>query len=189
MERTFVMIKPDGVRRGLVGRIISRLEDVGLKLVGLKILRADKELVREHYPDDPGWLKAVGEKTLMTYKEYGMDPLKQIGTDDPVQIGRWVREKLVEFITSGPVVAMVWEGNHAIEVVRKLVGNTVPLFAGPGTIRGDFSADSPDLANREGRPVYNLVHASGDPEEAEREVRLWFRDEELLEGGRDGGGG
>lgn len=179
MERTFVMIKPDGVRRGLVGRIISRFEDVGLKLVGIKILRPDEDLVRKHYPDNPEWLRTVGEKTLGTYREYEMDPLRQMGTDDPLEIGRWVRERLVEFITSGPVVAMVWEGNHAVEVVRKLVGSTIPLFAQPGTIRGDFSVDSPDLANREGRPVYNLIHASGDIEEAEREVGLWFRDEEL----------
>lgn len=176
MEETLVMIKPDGVQRRLVGRILSRFEDVGLTIRAMRWMVASRDLVARHYPDSEEWLRTVGEKTLMSYREYDLDPLSAMGTADPLEIGRKVKAWLVDFITSGPVVVMVLGGNHAVQIVRKLVGNTIPAFADPGTIRGDFAMDSPDWANAEQRPVENLVHASGSVEEAEAEIALWFPD-------------
>jgi nucleoside-diphosphate kinase len=177
IERTFVLIKPEGVQRKMVGKIISRFEEVGLELEAVKLVRASKELMERHYPSDDDWLRTVGGKTRNAYAEYGLDPTKEFGTDDALAIGREIKRWLVDYMTSGPVVAMILKGNRAVRGVRKLAGNTVPLFAEPGTIRGDFSTDSPDLANPERRPVYNLVHASGTVEEAEFEIALWFADE------------
>jgi nucleoside-diphosphate kinase len=179
MEQTFVMVKPDGVKRGLVGQILSRFERCGLKLVGLKMIHPTKTRVEKHYPSTEKWFTIVGEKTLNSYAELGLDPKEHLGTDSAVEIGKTVKKWLVDFISSGPVVCMVWEGNHAIQNVRRIVGNTLPIKAQPGTIRGDFTIDSPDLANIKHRPIRNIVHASGDPEEAAHEISLWFTNEEL----------
>ena len=181
MERTFVMIKPDGVKRALVGQIIARFERAGLKLVGLKMVHPTKEMVEKHYPSTENWFTTVGEKTLGAYQELGMNPEEHLGTSSALEIGKIVKGWLVEFISSGPVVCMVWEGNHAILNVRRLVGNTLPIKAAPGTIRGDFTCDSPDLANVKHRPIRNIVHASGDAGEAQHEISLWFTDTELYD--------
>jgi nucleoside-diphosphate kinase len=173
------MIKPDGVQRGLVGEIISRFERAGLKLVGLKMVHPTRESVKSHYPSTDSWFTIVGEKTLNSYAEFGLDPMKDLGTTSALEIGKVVKGWLMDFISSGPVILMVWEGNHAIQNVRRLVGNTLPIYANPGTIRGDFACDSPDLANEKLRPIRNLIHASGDSEEAQHEISLWFRKEEL----------
>ncbi len=180
MERSLVLIKPDGVKRGIAGDIIHRFEKVGFKIVGMKMVWVDKELVDKHYPDDRiEFLKGMGEKTLKTYKEFGKDAKKELGTDDPLEIGKMVNQWNKEFITEGPVIALVLEGNHAVDNVRRLVGATLPTFAAPGTIRGDYSVDSPVLANMKKRAVKNLIHASGNPEEASLEINLWFKPEEL----------
>jgi nucleoside-diphosphate kinase len=179
MEKTFVMIKPDGVQRGLTGQVIARFERAGLKLVGLKMVHPTKKQVETHYPSTDRWFTIVGEKTLTSYRELGRDPKKDLGTDQALEIGKIVKGWLVEFISSSPVVCMVWEGNHAIQNVRRLVGNTLPIKANPGTIRGDFTCDSPDLANVKKRPIRNIVHASGDSEEARHEISLWFTPEEI----------
>ncbi len=178
-ERTLVVIKPDGVQRGLVGEILARFERAGLKVVALKMLRAPRQLLERHYPDDDEFLRTVGGKTKEAFEAYGLDVRERMGTDDPREVGAQIRGWLVDFMASGPVVAAVVEGVHAVSAVRKLVGKTLPVFAEPGTIRGDFSTDSPTLANLECRPVRNLVHASGTVEEAEFEVRLWFEEEEI----------
>jgi len=178
-ERTLVVIKPDAVKRGLIGEIISRFEKAGLKIVALKLVQPTKEHYNLHYPDSKEWLRKVGEKTLATYKEYGIDPKKELGTTDKVKIGKMVKKWTVEFMSSGPVVAMIVEGPHAVENVRMIVGPTLPYKAPPGTIRGDFSGDSPALANAAKRAVKNLIHASGDKEEAQREIQLWFAPEEI----------
>ncbi len=179
MEKTFVMIKPDGVKRGLIGEVIARFERAGLKLVGLKMVHPTKEMVEKHYPSTEKWFTTVGEKTLSSYKEMGLDPKEHLGTDSALEIGKIVKGWLLDFISSSPVVCMVWEGNHAIQNVRRLVGNTLPIKANPGTIRGDFTCDSPDLANTKHRPIRNIVHASGDPEEAGHEISLWFTQKEI----------
>jgi nucleoside-diphosphate kinase len=174
MERTLVLIKPDAFKRGLVGEIISRFERVGLKLEGMKILNATIEIVEKHYPDDKNWIRSVGKKTIDTYEKYNLNIIEDLGTNDALKIGKLVRKWLIQHLTSGPVLVLILSGNHAVEIVRKIVGNTVPLFAELGTIRGDFSIDSPDLSARERRVLQNLVHASETVEKAKREISLWF---------------
>lgn len=180
MERSLVLIKPDGVKRGLIGEVLSRFEKAGLKIVAMKMVWVGKELLSKHYPDDRiEFLKGMGEKTLKTYKEYGKDPMKLLGTDDSLEIGKMINVWNMEALSAGPVVAMILEGNHAIDNVRRLVGATLPVFATPGTIRGDFSVDSPALANEKKRAVKNLIHASGTIEEGIYEAALWFTPEEI----------
>lgn len=178
-EKTLVLIKPDGVKRGLIGEIISRIEQRGLKIIALKMIWATPEQIDNHYPKDPNWIKRLGEKTLATYEKFGYDPLEELGTNDPFKIGLEVRKWLIDFMTSGPIVKMVVEGVHAIEMVRKLVGHSIPALAEMGTIRGDFSVDSATLANREKRAIHNIVHASETPEEAQHEIDFWFSPEEI----------
>ncbi len=173
------MIKPDGVKRGLIGEIIRRIERTGLKVVALKMVWPTKEQAMKFYPSDEGWLRSVAEKSLSVYRQLGIDPARDFGTDDPVAIGRRIKEWLADFLASGPCVAMVVEGNRAIYVVRKIVGATRPFDAEPGTIRGDFSTDSPELANLLKRPLRNLVHASDSPETAEFEINFWFSKDEI----------
>jgi len=180
-ERTLVFLKPDGVQRGLVGEVVRRFENAGLKLVGMKMLRPNRKLLDRHYPNDSGFLTTIGGKTKDAFATYGMDVKRETGTDDPLEIGRQVRGWLIDYVSSGPVAAFVLEGIHAITAVRKLVGDTLPYRAAPGTIRGDFSIDSPTVANLMKRPVRNLIHASGSVEEAALEIPLWFNERELYE--------
>jgi len=180
MEQTFVAIKPDGIQRGLTSEILTRFERAGLKIVALKMVQVSKELAEKHYPADREELiVGMGNKTLEGYKALEIDAKKELGTDDAREIGELVRSWLAEYITSGPVVAMVLESPHAIELVRKLVGNTMPLSASPGTIRGDYSYDSAYLGNTRKRPVKNLIHASGNKAEADYEIPLWFTQQEI----------
>ena len=178
-ERTFLMVKPDGVRRGLVGDIISRLEQRGLKIIALKMIRPSREQIDGHYPKDHHWITRLGEKTMGAYQKYGRDAIKDPGTDKPEEIGPRVREWILNFMTSGPAVKAIIEGVHAVDMVRKLCGHTIPSVAEMGTIRGDYSVDSPALANAEKRALYNLVHASETQEEAEHEIKYWFGPEDI----------
>lgn len=175
-EKTVVIIKPDGVKRGLVGEIIRRFEQRGLKIVALEMIRASREEMDRHYPKDREWITNLGRNTQRSYQEYKIPSTltDDYGTEDPFEIGTMVREWLIGFMTSGPLVKMVVSGLHAIPMVRKIVGPTIPSFAEMGTIRGDFSVDSPALANAERRAVHNLAHASGTPEEARHELAVWF---------------
>ena len=152
LERTLVIIKPDGVQRGLVGPIIQRFENVGLKIIGMKMRWADKNQALEHYTDDLAQRR-----------------------------GQYVRDIMVDFIKSGPVVAFVIEGVDAIENVRKIIGSTEPKSALPGTIRGDFSHVAFKYADAKGKAVMNLIHASSDPADADREVLVWFNEDELFD--------
>ncbi len=179
MEQTVVLIKPDGVKRGIVGEIISRFERMGLKIAAMKMIWVEKDLVAKHYSDKEDYLRLVGEKTLKSYAQYGKDAKEELGTEDPLEIGKMVRKWNMDFISSGPVVALLLEGIHAVDNVRMAVGNTLPVFANPGTIRGDYSIDSPVLANTQKRTVRNIVHASGNQEEAEFEKKLWFKENEI----------
>ncbi|MBT4539297.1 nucleoside-diphosphate kinase [Candidatus Woesearchaeota archaeon] len=148
-ERTLVLIKPDGVKRGLIGRILSRFEDAGLKIVGTKMVQIDEDFGQKHYHD-------IAERR-----------------------GEQVLHSLLKFMTSGPVVAMCLEGINAVENVRKMVGGTEPKGALPGTIRGDFAHMSFGHADTQKKAIENLIHASGTVTEAEQEVFLWFNMEEL----------
>lgn len=175
-EKTFLMIKTDGVRKGLIGEVIKRLEQRDLKIVALEMFQATKEQVDGHYPKDPKWIQRLGEKTLATYQKYGYDAKKEVGTTDAAKIGKQVRNWLIDYLTCAPMVRMVVQGIHAVDMVRKIVGETMPYQAQMGTIRGDFSADSPALANKEKRAVMNLVHASETSDEAKHEIDFWFKD-------------
>ncbi len=146
IEQTLILVKPDGVQRGLVGRIIQRFEDVGLKIIGMKQIWVDKKFAKEHY------------KAHVSKKFYpGLEAM----------------------IIEGPVVAFVLEGLHAVELVRKIVGDTEPKSAKPGTIRGDFAHHSYEYTDKKGQAIKNLVHASGNKKEAKDEIKLWFKKEEL----------
>lgn len=150
IERTLILIKPDGVERSLTGKIISRFEDAGLKIVGMKMVWANEKFAKKHYTDDL-------EKRR----------------------GKFVRDSMVKFLTEGPVVAMVLEGVESVEVVRKLVGGTEPKTALPGTIRGDFCHISFMYADKKKMVVKNVIHASGNKEDAKAEIALWFKPEEI----------
>jgi nucleoside-diphosphate kinase len=178
-EKTVLIIKPDGVKRGLVGEIVSRVEKRGLKVIALQMVQASKEQVDGHYPKDKAWIKRLGEKSLNTYKDHGMNPKEELGTDDPAKIGEMVRSWLIDFLTSGPIVKMVVKGIRAVDMIRKIAGPTMPTLAEMGTIRGDFSVDDAAAANRDKRAVHNIIHASETPEEAEHEIRFWFAPEEV----------
>ena len=178
-ERTVMLIKPDGVKRGLIGECIRRVEQRGLKVIALKMVMAPEEQARKHYPGTDQWLEGMGNKTLETYAKYNKDPLKELGTADALQIGKMIYTWNVELFMSGPVVAILISGIHAIDMVRKIVGKTIPAFAEMGTIRGDYSVDSPALANERKRAMRNIVHASGDMVEASHEVSHWFTPQEI----------
>ncbi len=150
IERTLVLVKPDGVKRSLAGEIISRFEKVGLKIIGMKMAWIDKEFAKKHYGEDIA-------------KKHGVE----------------VRERLLNYISEGPVIAMVLEGVDAVNVVRKIVGSTYPNEAPAGTIRGDYAHISKVYANTKEIHVKNLIHASGTKEEAKVEVNLWFKNNEL----------
>ena len=179
-ERTYCMIKPDGVMRGVVGDIIHRFEKVGLKIVAIKMLVPTEEQVRAHYPmSDEAWVHRLGEKSVSGFDNLEVTPLDVFGTDDKDELGRGVVEGSTRYMTSGPVVAMVIEGIQAIDMVRKLCGSTLPFKADVGTIRGDYSVDSPSVANAEQRAIHNLIHASENAKEAKTEIDLWFKGESI----------
>jgi nucleoside-diphosphate kinase len=175
-ERTLVLIKPDGVQRSLIGEIIKRYEQSGLKLTALKFVVPAPELVKRHYLIDPEWRMKTGIKTIESYKKKGKTP----PSEDPLKITEIVLKNLLKYLTSGPVVAMVWQGMNAVGIIRKITGGTEPLTSDVGTIRGDLTIDSYEVADVDGRAVRNLIHTSGSPEEAEKEIAVWFKPEELL---------
>jgi len=180
-EHTLLILKPDAVKRGLAGEIVSRIEARGLKIIALRMFWAKQNQVDGHYPQDEKWIRRLGGKTLKNYEEYNLDPKKELGSDDAFEVGKMVRGWLIDYLTSGPMVKMVIEGIHAINMVRKIVGPTMPADADMGTIRGDFSVDDATAANRDKRSVRNLVHASETLEEAEHEINFWFAPEEIFD--------
>lgn len=175
-EKTLVIIKPDAIQRSLMGEIISRYEKVGLKLIAMKMMVPSAKLIEEHYTLDPAWRKVTGEKTIKGYTDKGLEPPLK----DPLEITKLLLEKLIKYMTAGPVIAMVWEGAHAVAIVRKLTGGTEPLTSDVGTIRGDFVLDSYAMTDKDKRSVRNLVHASGSVKEAQDEIKHWFKPEELI---------
>ena len=165
LQQTLVIIKPDGVDRNLTGKIISYYEEAGLRVVKLKMMQADRDLIMKHYEENEDYMRAIGQKSLDAGNK----------VDDILEYGRMIVQSLRDYMTSGPVVPMVLEGEgEAIALVRKVTGFTDPTQADKGTIRGDLGNDSIAKANGEGRPTKNLIHASGNVEEAEKEIALWF---------------
>ncbi len=179
-ERTFCMIKPDGVMRGVIGDIISRIERAGLKIVAMKMITPTEEQVRKHYPvTDEVWVTRLGDKSLSSFENLDVSAEEILGTTNNLEIGKEVVENLVSFMTSGPVICMVVEGVQAVAMVRKLAGATLPFMAEVGTIRGDYSVDSPAVANAQHRSIHNLFHASETLEEVEQEINVWFKGETI----------
>ena len=176
VEKTLILAKQDAIHRGLIGEIVRRFEQKGMKLVGMKLTIPTRKVVEQHYPDDDAMWTLTGERTIETWKEKG----KEVA-ETPLEVGKRIREWNVKSLAGHPVIAMAFEGYHAVEVGRKIVGHTEPRQAQPGTIRGDFSVESYDLADYLKRPLINLVHAAGKPHEAEREIKVWFKDDELHE--------
>lgn len=175
MEQTLVLIKPDGVQRGLIGKIISRFEKVGLKIVAMKMVHAEQEDVDKHYALTEEWMMGVFTKAKAKYDAEG----KQFPYADHKAYGGEIKRGLVDFLRSSPIVALVLEGEMAVSLVRKLVGATEPASSPAGTIRGDFSHDTYALSNAQSRPLRNLIHASGNVQEANNEIAIWFTDVEL----------
>lgn len=176
-ERTLVIIKPDGIQRNLIGEIVSRFERTGLKLIAMNMMVPTEELVEKHYTLDPEWLRIAGEKSIKSAKEKGNPVLSEV----PLEVGKMVLNSLKKYLTCGPVITMVWEGVHAVSIVRKLTGSTEPLSSDVGTIRGDFVIDSYQISNHDGRAVRNLIHSSGSVKEANDEIKHWFNEKDLIE--------
>lgn len=164
LQRTLIFIKPDAMERNLADEIIKRYKKVGLKVIRKKKMMAPNDIVEKHYPMDRDYLKSIGEKTIAAGQKV------ESAEDQGRKVVTWLRR----FITSGPIVVLILEGENAIDIARKVTGFTDPSTAEKGTIRGDLGTDNILKANMEGRPVYNLIHASDSLEEAEKEIKLWF---------------
>lgn len=174
-ERTFVILKPDAVQRSLMGEIISRFERAGLKFVAMKMLVPQEQQLLTHYNKDEAWFLKKGNRITDDLKAHNLPVTKE-----PIEYGKEIITTIVKFMTAAPVVAIILEGNQSVAVVTKLVGTTEPSTADVGTIRGDYTLDSYGHSSFENRAVRNLVHCSESPEEAEREIKVWFTDEEIM---------
>ena len=175
MEKSLVLIKPDGVQRGLIGEIIGRFERAGLKLVAMKMVHPSHEDVDRHYALTEEWMLGVYTKAKTKTEANG----EVFAFADHIAYGTEIKRGLVEFLKSSPIVAMVLEGEQAVSLIRKLVGATEPASSLPGTIRGDLSHDTYALSNAQNRPIRNLIHASGNVAEANQEIPVWFSEVEL----------
>jgi nucleoside-diphosphate kinase len=175
VERTLILAKQDAIHRGLVGEIIKRFEQKGMRLAAMKLTVATKDILEKHYTKDEKMQTETGERTIANWKERGVKV-----TETALQVGNRIRQWNMSALKGKPVVAMVFEGFHAVEIGRKIAGHTEPKQALPGTIRGDFSAESYDLADSNKRVMINLVHAAGKPHEAEREIKTWFKESEIV---------
>ncbi|MCL5017569.1 MAG: nucleoside-diphosphate kinase [Patescibacteria group bacterium] len=175
-EKTLVLLKPDAVQRNLIGEIIGRFEKAGLKIVALKFVLPTKDQAYKHYVKNEAEIIALGQRSIEGQKRSGIE----VKTDPKTQ-GQEIVNKLVKFLSSSPVVAMVLQGNQAIAITRKLVGSTEPLQSAVGTIRGDYTVDSYALADSGDRAVRNLVHASSSQFDSEYEIKAWFTKEEVVD--------
>jgi nucleoside-diphosphate kinase len=175
-EQTFVILKPDTIQRSLIGEITNRIERTGLKLVAIKMIKPDEKRLTDHYGKDDTWYLEKGTKRIKFLQDAGkpVDPARA-----PIEFGKDIIRGVIRYMQSSPVVAMVWEGNQAVGVVKKLVGTTDPTSSDVGTIRGDYQLDSYSLSDVEQRGIRNLLHCTDKPEEAQREINIWFTAEEL----------
>lgn len=175
-ERTFVILKPDAIQRGLMGEIIKRFESVGLKMVALKMIMATEQQCWDHYNKDEAWFLKKGANIVKNRQDMGLPVEKEA-----LEYGKDIIRALVKFMTAGPIVPMIFEGNQAMGIVKKIVGGTEPLTSEVGTIRGDYTLDSYELSSYDDRAVRNLIHCSDQVEEAEREIKIWFDEKEILD--------
>ncbi len=177
-EKTLVIIKPDGIQRSLIGEIIKRYEQTGLKLLALKMVIPTEEMATKHYYEVGGdeWLEEVGRKARASYEKRGLESPYKTNMEN----GKAVLQANAKYLSAGPVVAMIWQGNKSVELVRKLTGGTEPLTSDVGTIRSDFTLDSFAMADTDQRSIRNLIHASGTVDEAEQEIKIWFKEDEIV---------
>jgi nucleoside-diphosphate kinase len=177
-EKTLVIIKPDGIQRSLIGEIVKRYERTGLKLLTLKMIIPTEEMATRHYYEVGGdaWINEVGRKAAAAYEKKGTK--SPFATHE--ENGKAILRANAKYLSSGPVIAMIWQGNQAVALVRKITGGTEPLSSDVGTIRGDFTLDSYQMADIDQRSIRNLIHASGTTEEAEMEIKIWFNEEDIL---------
>lgn len=185
IEKTLIILKPDSLKRGLVGKIFQTFENVGLKLLIAKMVRPNAQVIKNHYPGTTEWIEEMGKKTLASFSQSKLDVKKSLGTDHPHKLGQFVYDRLVKYWMEGPIIVSVWEGPHAVEVARKIRGHTIPLLANPGTLHAHFSYDSSPLSSSLDRVVKTFIHTSGNTDEANREIKYWFGDIELKTYQRD----
>ena len=174
-ERTLVLLKPDAVQRSLMGEVIRRIERTGLKFVAFKFLVANRDQLVRHYNKDDAWFLSKGTRVLEDRKAHGLPVEKEA-----IEYGREIIDLIVHFMTAGPILAFVVQGNESVAVVKKLVGATEPKTSDVGTIRGDYTVDSYDHSSVQNRAVRNLVHCSESSSEAEREIAVWFKEDEIV---------
>ncbi len=174
-ERTFVILKPDTIQRGLMGEVISRFEKVGLKMIALKMIMATEQQCWDHYNKDEAWYLKKGANIIKNREDLGM-PIEK----EALEYGKDIIRALAKFMTAGPIVPMIFEGNQAMGIVKKIVGGTEPLTSEVGTIRGDYTLDSYELSSYDDRAVRNLIHCSDQTDEAEREIKIWFDESEII---------
>ncbi len=175
-EQAFVMVKPDGVQRSLIGDIIKRFERTGLKLVALKMILPTEAQCLTHYNKDDTWFLRKGNGIIENRKKMGA-PIEK----EPIEYGKDIITTIVKYMTCGPAVAMIWEGNSAVGVIKKIVGGTEPSTSDVGTIRGDYTIDSYTLCDFDGsRAMRNLIHCTDVPEESAREISIWFSPSEIV---------
>lgn len=175
-ERSLVLLKPDAVQRSLVGEIIKRFEQTGLKISAMKMCVAKEDQLLKHYNKDEAWFLKKGNRIIDDLKSHNMPVEKEA-----IEYGKDIIRTVVHYMTAAPIVAMIIEGNQAVAVVTKIVGSTEPSTSDVGTIRGDYTVDSYGHSSYENRAVRNLVHQSESPEEAEREIALWFTEDEIMQ--------
>src|SRR3990167_3925608 len=171
IERTLIAIKPESIQLGLTGEFITKFENKGLKLIAAKLVVPTKAQIEQHYPDDEAWYISSGTRTYENYKAKGIDPGMT-----PIELAKKTRRLLIEHLSDRPLLAMIWEGANAIAMGRKTAGSTNPVTADIGSIRGDYSLDSYELSDALERSLLTLVHASGSVEEAEHEIKIWFKE-------------
>ncbi len=174
-ERTFVILKPDTVQRSLVGEVIRRFEKTGLKCTAMKMFVPQEEQLIKHYNKSEEWFLKKGTNIVNDLMAQGL-PIDK----EPIEYGKDIIRTVVKYMTAAPVIAMVWEGNQAVAVVTKIVGTTEPATSDVGTLRGDYTIDSYGHASFENRAVRNLVHCSDAVSEAEREIAIWFGEDEIM---------
>lgn len=174
IEQTLIILKPDVIQRGLVGEIFEFFEKTGLKLMAAKMVKPDLEVIKHHYPGTKEWIMGMGNKTLSSFKETGGDVMKEFGTEDPEQLGQHIYDRLLKYWQEGPVIVSVWEGPHAVGLVRKLRGHTIPYLAEVGSLHSQYLFDSSAHAANLDRATKTFIHASGDVEEAKAEIKYWF---------------
>jgi len=179
-EETLVLVKPDGVRRKLVGAIIQRFEQEGFCIIGLRVVTPNRFIIENHLPRDAAWVEHLGAKTLESYHEQGISPLSLHASADAYDVGNDIRKSIFHYYMQGPMVAMVLSGEDAVSRVRAMVGHTLPWKATPGTIRGDFSLGE-QCENTPGTACVNMIHASDSVDSALwREIPAWFSESDLV---------